>query len=142
MQVRWAVKALKEEDTTTHPPAAYPAAAAATALLALSGGAMNPVRGVLSNIANIHTAAASIVAAAATAASGGMIDNLSPLTGIPFWIKETRQTSHQAQVDKTNMRKNRDACNLAFSRSTKLVAEERKKGEGGIQRTTQEIINP
>ena len=39
------------------------------------------------------------------------------------------------------MRKNKDAYNLAFSQSTKIVAEERKKGEGGIQRTTQEVID-
>ena len=71
MQVRQVVKALKGEDTAAHPPAANPAAAAATALLALSGGAMNPVRGVLSNITNIPAAAASIIAAAATAARGG-----------------------------------------------------------------------
>ena len=78
MQVRWAVKALKGEDTAAHPPAANPAAAAATALLALLGGAMNPLRGVLSNITNIPTADVSIIAAAATAARGGMIDNSSP----------------------------------------------------------------
>ena len=71
MQVRQAVKALKGEDTAAHPPAANPAAVAATALLALSGGAMNPVRGVLSNITNIPAAAASIVAAAVTATGGG-----------------------------------------------------------------------
>jgi hypothetical protein len=87
MQVRRAVKALKGEDTVAHPPAANPAAAAATALLALSGGAMNPVRGVLSNITNIPAAAASIIAAAATAARGGMIDNSSPLVGLPSPIK-------------------------------------------------------
>ncbi len=78
MQVRWAVKALKGEDTAAHPPAANPAAAAATALLALSGGAMNLVMGVLSNITNIPAATASIIAAAATSTRGGMIDNLSP----------------------------------------------------------------
>jgi hypothetical protein len=141
MQVRRAVKALKGEDIAAHPPAANPATATATALLALSGGAMNPVRGVLLNITNIPTAAASIIAVAATAARGGMIDNLSPLTGLPSPIKETHQTSHQAQVDKTNMRKNKDAYNLAFPLSTKIVAEERKKGEGGIQQTTQEVID-
>ena len=50
------------------------------------------------------------------------------------------QTSHQVQVNKTSTRKNKEAYNLTFSQSTKLVAKERKKGEGGIQQTTQEII--
>ena len=88
MQVRQAVKALKGEDTAAHPPAANPAAVAATALLALSGGAMYQVRGVLSNITNIPAAAASIVAAAATATRGGMTDNLSPLTGLLSPLKK------------------------------------------------------
>jgi hypothetical protein len=96
MQVHRAVKALKGEDTAAHP---NPATVAATALLALSGGAMNPVRGVLSNITKIPAAAASIIAAAATAARGGRTDILSPLTGLLSPLKETLQTSHQAQVN-------------------------------------------
>ena len=99
MQVHRAVKALKGEGTAGPPPAANPAAGAAMALLDLSGGAMN--LGVLSNITNIPAAAASIIAASSTAARGGTIDN-SPLMCLPSPLKETRQTSHQAQVIKTN----------------------------------------
>ena len=91
---------------------------------------MNPTRGVLSNIRNIPTVVASILATAATAARGGTIKN-PPLTGLPSLLKETHQTSHQAQVDKTNKQKNKDTYNLAFAWATKLVAKVRKKGGGG-----------
>ena len=60
--------------------------------------------------------------------------------GPPSPVKEICQTSHQAQVNNTNTHENKDAYNLAFAQATKLVAEERKKGEGEIQRMTQEII--
>jgi hypothetical protein len=45
IQVRWTVKALKEEDTATLPPAANPVTMAVTPLLALAGCVMNPTRG-------------------------------------------------------------------------------------------------
>ena len=119
MQVRWVVKSLRRGDTPVLPPAANPAMTPVPAFLALAGGVMTLTWGVLSNIKNIPTAAALIVAAAATAVRGGTIDN-SPLTGLPFPLKEMHQTSHQAQVDTANTRKNKDAYNLAFARSTPM----------------------
>ena len=91
---------------------------------------MNPTRGVLSNITYIPASgAASIVAAAATVARGGMMDN-SPLMGLPSPLKEPHQRSHHAQVNKTNTQKNKDAYNLTSAWATKLVAKERKKEKG------------
>jgi hypothetical protein len=94
---------------------------------------MNPTRGVLSNITNIPAVAASIIAAAATTARRGAIDN-SSLTGLPSPLKEMRQMTNQAQVDKTNTQKNKDGYNLALLGLLNLLPRRGRRERGRSSR--------
>jgi hypothetical protein len=76
---------------------------------------------------NVPPACASVPAPAPLANMASAVDLNVDLGALPSPEKKTRRTSHQVQVERENKKKRASVHDLATSRATTLLSEERKK---------------